>query len=298
MEKKYQTISTFQFSALFPDDHSCLSFLAKSKWQHGYACSKCRHTRYCKGSRPFERQCTKCRYTESPTAGTLFHKIKFPIQKAFWIVYYLSTGKKGMASTDMSRKLGLRQKTCWLFKQKVMQAMQNEERNILSGLIEIGAFTIMPPIRKTNQDRLSGKRHVLVAIERSKSGIKRILAKFIDRRRSGQVNNFITDHLNKNCCLKICTRLEKLAKNTQIDLRDFEYIHSKKKLFFTRAVRTISSWLYGIHHNVDHLQYYLNEVCYRYNRHQMKGEIFYELITSMVKHAPRTYRMIIDKVPT
>jgi hypothetical protein len=45
-----------------------------------------------------------------PTAGTLFHKVKFPLLKAFYIVYFVATSKKGISSTELSRKLSLRQK--------------------------------------------------------------------------------------------------------------------------------------------------------------------------------------------
>jgi hypothetical protein len=53
---------------------------------------------------------------ESPTAGTLFHRVKFPLLKAFYAVFFISTNKKGITSTELSRKLGLKQKVCWLFR--------------------------------------------------------------------------------------------------------------------------------------------------------------------------------------
>jgi hypothetical protein len=41
---------------------------------------------------------------------TLFHKVKFPLLKAFYIVYFVAASKKGISSTELSRKLGLYQK--------------------------------------------------------------------------------------------------------------------------------------------------------------------------------------------
>jgi hypothetical protein len=49
----------------------------------------------------------------------------------------MSTNKKGIASTELSRKLGLRQKTCWLFQQKVMKAMASSGRYPLMGKVEV-----------------------------------------------------------------------------------------------------------------------------------------------------------------
>jgi len=41
--------------------------------------------------------------------------------------------KKGISSTELSRKLGLRQKTCWYFKRKVMRAMASSDNYPLIG---------------------------------------------------------------------------------------------------------------------------------------------------------------------
>ncbi len=48
----------------------------------------------------------------------------------------MSTNKKGIASTE-SRKLGLRQKTCWLFQHKVMKAMASSGKYPLMGKVEV-----------------------------------------------------------------------------------------------------------------------------------------------------------------
>ncbi len=100
MEKRYKSISLFEFQQQFSDDQSCYDHLAN-----------------------LTRQCTTCGYQATPTSETLFHKVKFPILKAFYIVYFMATNKQGISSTELSRKLALRQKTCWAFKQKVMKAM-------------------------------------------------------------------------------------------------------------------------------------------------------------------------------
>ncbi len=41
------------------------------------------------------RRCSQCGYDESATAGTLFHKLKFSLLKAFEMVYEITTSKKG-----------------------------------------------------------------------------------------------------------------------------------------------------------------------------------------------------------
>ena len=106
MERMFESLTIFEFQERFPDDKSCMDYLSGLQWAQGFVCPKCGNTRYCDGHKAHIRQCTKCNYLMSPTSGTLFHKVKFPLLKAFYIVYYVSTNKKGISSTELSRKLG------------------------------------------------------------------------------------------------------------------------------------------------------------------------------------------------
>ena len=118
MEARFKSLSLFEFRQRFPDEASCLSYLDGLKWGKGFICLKCGYTKSCKATRPYERQCNSFHNTVSVTSGTLFQGIKFSILKAFYIVYYVSTCKKGISSTELSRKLELRQKTALAFQTK------------------------------------------------------------------------------------------------------------------------------------------------------------------------------------
>lgn len=82
MEKRLTSLSLFEFQNQFPDENKCKEYLANLKWKNGFERSKCGHGRYCGGNGIYDRQCTSCRYIESPTAGTMFHKSKVLILKA------------------------------------------------------------------------------------------------------------------------------------------------------------------------------------------------------------------------
>ena len=69
-----------------------------------------------KGHLPYSRKCNKCKHDESPTAGTMFDKVKFSLLVTFHIAFKISTKKKGMSSEDLSEEYEVRQKTCWEFK--------------------------------------------------------------------------------------------------------------------------------------------------------------------------------------
>jgi two-component system, sensor histidine kinase LadS len=109
---------------LFHSEEKCYEFLAELKWSNGFTCRKCGNTNYCSGKTPYSRRCTKCKTEESSVAGTIFHNCKFPISKAFYIAYSVCKGKEDISSYEFARRLSLRQMTCWNFKTKIRNALQ------------------------------------------------------------------------------------------------------------------------------------------------------------------------------
>lgn len=138
----FKGTSIFKFYEMFSSDMDCYKYLSDLKWLKGYSCKKCNHDNYCKGRSPFSRRCTRCKYDESSTSGTMFHKLKFPILKAFHIAFRVSVRKKGMSSCELSKELDLRQKTCWAFKVKLQEAMASSRRYPLDKVTEVDEFLI------------------------------------------------------------------------------------------------------------------------------------------------------------
>ena len=100
-------------------------YVAAIKWEYGYICKKCGNIKYCEGRKHYSRRCTRCKYDESPTVGTIFDKCKFSLHLAFHLAFKLSTKKKGMSSLELSHEFDLRQMTCWDFKRKIQYAMRS-----------------------------------------------------------------------------------------------------------------------------------------------------------------------------
>ena len=123
-------LSPEQLEEMFHSDEKCFEFLANLKWEKGFVCKKCGNNNSCPGKEPFSRRCTKCKSKETATNGTIFHGVKFPISKAFYIAYNVCKGKEDISSYEFGRRLSLRQMTCWNFKTKIEHA-----------LVEIGTLT-------------------------------------------------------------------------------------------------------------------------------------------------------------
>lgn len=117
-----------EFSAMYPDDASCLKFLADIKWHTGYACSKCGHANFSEGRSLYSRRCTKCGYDESVTAYTLLQNTRLPINKAFYIIFLVYSSKGNISSHKLSEILHIRQSTCWAYSSKIKKAMKEKRR--------------------------------------------------------------------------------------------------------------------------------------------------------------------------
>lgn len=293
MEQQFQSLTIFEFQTKFPDDRSCLSYLSGLKWQDGYVCPKCGDTKYCKGEKEFNRQCTKCHHISSPTSGTLFHKVKFPILKAFYIVYYVSTNRKGISSTELSRKLGLRQKTCWMFKQKVMSAMKSSGQFKITGKAEVDETVVGGQEEGVRGRENNKKKLVVFAIERNGKGVSRVYGKVINKSSAAELGRFMKATIDPNAQVKT----DQWTGYTPLK-KDFANLHQEKSgkkgenfPDLHRVIMGFKGWLRGMHHQVDHLQAYIDEYCYRFNRNNMKDGIFDNLLKRMVNAEPLPYKI-------
>lgn len=288
-------LSLFDFQSNFIIEEDCLDYLSDLKWRDGYKCKKCGYGSYCKGIKDHDRQCCRCRYLESPTAGTLFHKVKFPLVKAFYAVYFISTNKKGITSTELSRKLGLKQKVCWLFKRKVMKAMESSRKFPLSGTVEVDEMFVGGQDENAKGRKKGKKKLVVVAVEKKKNGVSRFYGRVIQSADAKSLGGFMKHHIDKEA--QITTDGWTGYRPLDKDFHNIKQIKSGKKgenfPELHRVIMNFKAWLRGLHHHVRDLQQYINEYTYRFNRSFMKGNIFDNIMARMVNAKPCSYKMII-----
>ena len=296
MENKFKSLTIFEFQERFPDESACYEYLIDLKWGNGFICPNCGHNHYCSGKREYDRQCTSCHRIVSPTSGTLFHHLKFSILKAFYIVYYVSTNKKGISSTELSRKLGLRQKTCWRFKQKVMVGMKSRGRHKISGKAEVDETVVGGQEEGVKGRKNNKKKLVVFAVEKQGKGISRMYGRVIKQSSSKELGAFMESVLEKTADIKTdkWRGYQPLGKT----FTNLEQVESGKKGSnfpdLHRAIMGFKGWLRGMHHQVEYLQAYIDEYCYRFNRSFMKEGIFDNLLLRMVETSPVSYKQIID----
>lgn len=102
----------------FPTEQSCVEHLEKLRW-NGYVISpfdptskvyKCKDNRYrCKNTGKYFNVKT----------NTLFDNTKIELRKWFAAIWLVTSHKKGISSLQLSRDIGVTQKTAWFMLQRI-----------------------------------------------------------------------------------------------------------------------------------------------------------------------------------
>jgi hypothetical protein len=116
-----------EFVKIYPDDASCLKLLDEQKWKSGFVCRKCHNTNYSKANTPYARKCTRCKTIETATAHTILHGVKFPLNKALYLLVCTVNNTNKYTLDQISEMISLRRVTCWSFQNKVKQCIAEYE---------------------------------------------------------------------------------------------------------------------------------------------------------------------------
>ncbi len=283
-------MNLLEFTKRFQTDADCASYLMEIKWKDGMKCVKCDSEEFWKGKCSNNIRCKKCGYEESPTAGTLFHKIKFPLLKAFHICYRLSVSKKGMSSWELSRELSLRQMTCWAFKRKIQQAMASSESHPLEGRVDVDELAIGGHDEGGQGRSKANKKLISLSVEIREDGkMGRAYGKVINDYSAKELEKIFDAHISKKDAK---VRTDKWTGYSPLQSKwDIEMVKSEKGKKFPELhilIMNLKSWLRGIHHKCSekHMQAYLNEFFYRFNRRKFGRTIFHGLLSRIVNCKP------------
>ena len=145
-----------EFKKIFPDEFACYRYLERIKWAEGFKCRKCENDKYFDGLKKFSRRCTRCGYNESITAYTIFHGIKFPIEKAFYITYLVISGSTSETLDEISSLLSLRVNTIWNFKNKILTLNKGAEAKKSITAEWYSLLLDKKPRRKSNKQKVAG----------------------------------------------------------------------------------------------------------------------------------------------
>ncbi len=257
---KQNNLSLVTFQKLYSTDTACRERLFKMRWPDGFKCPRCGHNHYYFLENRDLYQCANCKYQASITAGTIFHKSRISLKKWFWAIYLVSRDKGGISALALKKHINVCYETAWLMLHKIRNAMKvrDEEYDLLT-LVNI-------------------KKRVIIG----------------KRKKDLLVEVAISSKTNSPKYAKM-TLLEGDVKLPEKEYRSLmEYDKGKRRevlkwlnLLFTN-MRVVFN---GTYHSAcrKHLQLYLDEYCYRFNRRFWEKELFNRLIFASARAKAVTY---------
>jgi transposase-like protein len=116
----------------YSDLEVCHQFMAHVKWPDGkIACPKCggEHVGEIKSRHMFQCKDKACRKQFSTKVGTIFEDSALGLDKWFVAVWCIVNAKNGISSYELSRALGIQQKSAWHMLHRIRLAMRTKSFN-------------------------------------------------------------------------------------------------------------------------------------------------------------------------
>lgn len=310
--------SLAQFQKAFADETSCAAFMFKRRWPDGFVCPACGKGRFAAlKSRPRLCECLDCGRQTSVTAGTAMHRSKLPLTMWFWAAHLMTTHSNGMSALQLRDQLGVTYKTAWLLTQKLRRSMLDPDREPLEGVVEIDQAEI--PFREGDtsvETGNAGKILVIGAVEvierdTNKPKPRRKHAKYLDTR-SGRIrlakivdNSAASIEAFVNANVKRGTTLLTDGHKSFPGLKG--YRHDPRVVgkmaahivlpWIHRAFSLMKRWSLGTYHGLrrKHVDTYLNEFVFRYNRRFYRHVSFETLLGLAADKEPAGYWDLIKR---
>lgn len=284
------------FFTTFTSEDVCERYLIQVRWPDGMPCLKC-------GKKDFyprlkERrayQCKACKFFNRPTAGTIFHRTHTPLLQWFVALFLIAFDKRGLSALLLSEELGLRYETAWAMLQRVRRAMAKRDAAYkLRGYIEVDEMFIGAPSEARKRGRGTEKTAVLVAVSYTPLAGKEEVTGFAKLQTVADINEktvlaFVKTHVEPGATI----RTDGLSVYPILEEHGFthdrEPVKKRKAHLVLPHVHTfisnLRSFVQGTHHGLSeiHLQQYLDEFCYRFNRRHRRTEMFDRLLRACLE---------------
>jgi len=120
------TISTFQLFKMFPDAESARTYLEARRWPEGPRCPVCGLLDRITVRKAGFYRCNQCKEDFTVRTGTIFERSHVPLHKWLYAMYLLVTARKGISSLQLSKEIGITQKSAWFVLQRIREACGSE----------------------------------------------------------------------------------------------------------------------------------------------------------------------------
>ena len=256
----------FEFNQWFPGEVACVQFLIQSRWPDGFVCPRCGYNQYFWQKTRNLLQCKQCAYQTSPTSGTVMHRTKIPLRVWFHAAYLVTTLTPGMSALQFQRQVGLpNYATAFNMLHKLRASMVRTGRSTLNGIVEVDETYIGGKHPGKSGRGAEGKVIVVGAVDVHGKYANRVRLKVIPNVAGVTLVGFIRDNVLEGSTI----HTDDWPGYSKLGISGYHHVVTEGELIHIhRVFSNLKTWLIGTHHGVSpqHLQAYLNEYTFRFNR--------------------------------
>lgn len=292
------------FQRIFPNEEACRTYLYTARFPNGFVCPYCNWNGkpYRFQNHPDMIRCRSCKRNTRLTGGTIMQKSKVPLNNWFWGAFLVTSLTPGMSALQFQKMLGLkRYETAFNMLHKLRAAMVRPERDSIGGewpvemdetfvggatqgegrgqhhkTLVCGIVEVRPRMKAPGPDPnfLSGQRPQHRGGHGRSFIAGRLRLQVIPNRKQETLELFAQNNIQLGTEVRTdgwtgYDNLQKLGfQHKALPVRG-DHAKTDQHLPMIHIVfGNLDAWLLGTHHGVSpkHLQGYLNEFVFRFNR--------------------------------
>ena len=277
------------FFRQFPDDDACLSYLMTTYYGKTLDCPKCgKHGKFHRVTGQPAYECAWCGLHIHPMANTIFHRSHTSLQKWFYAIYMFTTTRHGVAAKELQRQLSVTYKTAWRMAHQIRKLMADADGELpLGGSVEADETYVGGKRKGGKRGRgAPGKTVVFGMLERDGD----IMTKVVTNVRKKTLQPIIKENVVKGATvhtdeLKSYNGLEQAGyEHETVNHGAGEYVDGDCHVngiegFWARLKLSIRGT--HVHVSRKHLEKYVKEFEYRYNRRKRPELMFGHLLLNV-----------------
>lgn len=276
-------MSILDFQNQFDTEEKCRKFFIRLRYPDGFVCPHCGGTKCGQIRTRNLLRCKSCRKQISVTSGTVFHGSHLSLKQIIWAMYLFANDKRGCSAVQLQRMLKVNYDTAYFILQRLRKAMRNrDDRYLLEGIVELDDTYVGTATHGKKRGRGTEKSKVIVAVAKTENNAATYLKmqvvpnlKAITYGKFAKKNIIEGSHIESD---NFASLKKGLAGKYFVHYETFSPDKDMLQHLHT-AISNMKAFLNGTYHGVTkaHLQEYLDEFDFRYNRRKFGEHLFERL---------------------
>jgi transposase-like protein len=284
-----------EFEKRFPDEDTARAYFALLRWNGQPCCARCESTRVREIKSRARYDCADCGHQTSLTSGTVLEGTRKPIRLWLRAAFEMSVRRTGISAKDLQRIMGFGSyETAWTWLHKIRHGLAREKRATLDGELQIDECFIGGKGSEKAMVFVGAEMGGRIRMAHAPSKDEKTMKVFVDGNIAGTAR-ITSDGLATYNAAVLGARAHEMVVQTPEERAEDDALQSCHW-----ATSLGKRWLMGTHHGAvskKHLQAYLDEHVFRYNRRATKGvaRIAARAIEGLAISKPLTMRRLVDE---